>query len=145
MTDVAGERSTEGVEGRLREEHQTIEEVVARIEGAGGLEELLQRLEEFRALLVPHFLAEEAPGGFFDVVRDRAPRLLAEVARLQADHQALLREMERLAAEVRRCLEGPVAEVLAQARFLARRQRQHEAVENRLLLDAMYVDGGRGD
>lgn len=145
MTDVARHRSAESVEDRLREEHQTIEEVTARIERAGGLDELLQRLEEFRALLVPHFLAEEAPGGFFDVIRERAPRLLAEVVRLQADHQALLREMERLAVEVRRCLEGPVAEVLAQARFLARRQRQHETVENRLLLDAMYLDDGPGD
>jgi hypothetical protein len=95
-----------------------------------------------RAALVPHFQAEETAGGFFDVVRDAAPRHLGRVAQLAREHEAFLAGIDDLVAGARACLAGPVAQVLTQAEQLAGRLRAHEAGENELMIDALYVDIG---
>lgn len=145
MADVAKARGVDATTAAVVEQHRTIHELADRIAHARSLVELLHQLKEFRALLATHFLAEESPGGFFDVVRGRAARHAAAVERLQREHGSFLGDIDRLADAARACLAGPVAELLQEARALAGRQREHEDRENALLIDAMYTDGGQGD
>jgi hypothetical protein len=141
MAEVADKRSS--VEQRILEEHRTIRGVTERVEQARDLGELLTRLTEFKAVLEPHFHTEEAPEGFFEVVR--ASHNVGRIGQLQSDHEHLLGEVDRLMACAQACLSGPIAEILRQASDLARRLRDHEAREDKLLLDAMYTDTGFGD
>jgi hypothetical protein len=145
MTDATGENPTTPIEDSLLARHRTIREMTYRVESAPDLHELLLRLADLWAVLVPHFAEEEAPEGFFDVIRDRASRHLGRVAQLGRDHAAFLAEIDRLADRARGCLAGPVAEILRQGQDLARRLREHEAGENDLLIDAMYTDIGEDD
>lgn len=145
MTDKADERAPTRIEQDVLAEHRSIHEMTRLMEACRDLDELLRRLEEFRARLAPHFVGEEAPDGFFDVVRSRASRHLARVEQLGKDHRAFLDEIDRLGGQARACLAGPVAEILRGAADFARRLREHEARENDLLIDAMYIDIGEDD
>lgn len=143
-TEASGTGEVAGTSGQILEEHRRVQHLVRRIGEAPDLLELLRRLEEFRTAIVPHFAEEEAPGGFFDVVRSRAARHLDRLHRLEADHGAILGELDGLAERARACLAGPVAEVLRQAAALTRRLAEHEARETRILVDTLYVDVGEG-
>lgn len=145
MADIRPDPSTASAEQQVVDEHQHVQEIRRRLQNAPDLVDLLQRLHEMRALLEPHFLGEEAQDGFFDLIRARASRHLGMVESFREDHVAFLSEIDRLAARVRECLAGPVAQVLDEARNFARRLDEHEARENNLLIDAMYNDSGQGD
>lgn len=145
MAEVSGERSMAHSREQIVEEHRRILDMTQRIKNAPDLVELLQRFQEFRLLLKHHFEGEEAPDGFYDFVRSTAPEHLARLDQLEKEHQTLLSEIDRLADRARACLKGPVAEILKQAGDLGGRVHEHEASENRLLLDAIYTDDGQGD
>jgi len=145
MTEPGGGESISNANAQAIEEHRKIRELTERLGHAQSLVDLLRRLQELRLLMVPHFTDEEAQGGFFDVVRTQASRHLGAVRRLEREHEVLLAELDKLAEGARACLAGPVAEVLRQAREFARRTQEHEARENELLIDALYVDVGGGD
>ena len=143
MTTDRGEHgSTARTREEILEAHQQIHEMIQRLEEAPNLLELLARLQAFRSLLVPHFADEEAPDGFFDLVRAATSRHLVNVREFEHEHGALLDELDALAERARACLAGPVAEILKQSAELARRVRDHEARESALLVDALYVDVG---
>ena len=144
MTDAGGKPQATGVEEQILAEHRKIRELVQRIENSRSPVELVELLQEFRALLELHFMSEEAPEGFFDAMRNTASRPLTKVDQLEKEHWALLAELDRVSEGARVCLAGPVAAVLTEARALARRIRTHEAAENALLLDTVYTDLGQG-
>ena len=133
------------VQDQLLHAHEQIYAAVRQLEHARDLVELLESLQHFRRLIVAHFDDEETPGGFFDVVRTRSSRHLEVLERLGKDHGTFLDDLDGAAARARACLAGPVAEILKQGVQLAWRLRDHEARENRLLIDAMYTDSGEGD
>jgi len=145
MAGATGKPPVTGAEAQLLAEHRRIRNLTRQIEGSRDLPELLQRLQEFRTLLVPHFLGEEAIDGLYDIIRRMSPRQLARVDDLEKEHRAFLAAIDEVAERARACLAGPVAAVLTEARALARRVRDHEAREDALLLDTMYVDLGHGD
>jgi hypothetical protein len=126
----------------LVEEHRTIRAAVRLVETAPDLVTLLQRLHALRELLVLHFLNEEAPDGFFDTMRELASRHIGKVAALSRDHQTFLARIADLEHRAHAVLAGPVAETLRAAGDLAQRIRDHEATENELLVDGLYVDIG---
>ena len=134
--------STEQGREQILSQHREIHGLADGVKSAADLVELLHRLQEFRSAIVPHFTEEEAPDGFFEVVRDRAGRHRETVSRLEAEHKVFLRDLDALAERARTCLAGPVAAILAEAGELAGRLRDHETRENELLLDALYVDLG---
>lgn len=144
MTDVTGKPATEAV-GVVVEEHRTIRGAVRLLETAPDLVTLIQRLHRLRELLVPHFMNEEAPGGFFDTIREHASRHIGSVAGLSRDHEAFLARIEELERQAHAVLRGPVAETLRAAGALAQRLRDHEAAENEMLVDGLYVDIGEDD
>ena len=145
MARASGKPPVTGADEQLLVEHRRIRDLTRRIENSRDLPELLRRLQEFRSLLVPHFLGEEAPDGFYDTIRRMSPRQLARVDQLEKEHPAFLAEIDRVAERARACLAGPVAAVLAEARTLVHRMSEHEACEDDLLIETIYVDLGHGD
>lgn len=145
MTEAGGEGAIPGASVQALEDHRKIREITERLAQVPSLLELLRRLQELRSLMAPHFRDEEAPGGFFEIVSTQASRHLGAVRQLEQEHAALLREIDSVAERARACLMGPVAEILKQAKELARRLNAHESRENELLIDALYVDVGGGD
>ncbi len=137
-----GERSIADTKDQVQEAHRKIQQATRGIATARTLVELLQRLQEFRLLIAPHFTDEEKPDGFFDLIRARSSRHLGTVKQLENEHQALLGEVDGLAEQARACLAGPVAHILKEAADLARRLSEHEARESMLLVDALYIDIG---
>ncbi len=126
-------------------QHRHLRELTDLLTGAQELSDLLRRLQEFRSAIVAHFAAEEAPEGFFQIVGSRASRHLEAIQRFEAEHYALLDDVDRLAARARECLAGPVAGILQYAGEIARRLQDHEARENDMLIDALYEDLGEED
>ena len=112
---------------------------------AQGLGQLAQSLRTLRFTLEVHFCSEEAPDGFFDMVRERAAAYVSRVEQLRQEHVALLRETELILDRIRACVAGPVAEIMKQAGTLAYRIERHEASENDLLGEAMSTDVGAGE
>jgi hypothetical protein len=110
-----------------------------------GLGQLAQSLRTLRFTLEVHFCSEEAPDGFFDMIRDRATMYVGRVEQLRQEHVALLRETELILDRIRACIAGPVAEIMKQAGTLADRIERHEASESDLLGEAMSTDTGSGD
>jgi hemerythrin len=127
------------------DEHRKIMEMTRQVETAPDLVELMSRLREFRSLLESHFSGEEAGDGLYDSIRAIAPRHYGRLDQLEKDHRAFLTEIEKIAERARACLEGPVAEILRGARELTRRLADHEATENQLLFDTIYMDLGQGE
>lgn len=126
-------------------EHRRIREFTHQFERALELRELLAILGEARPDLVAHFRGEEADEGFFARVRSMAPNESQRVDRLERQHQAFLSDLDGLAARAQACLAGPMAEILADARSLAQRLREHEAAEDTVVADTLYGDLGQGD
>jgi hypothetical protein len=145
MSDPSSTPSVTGIDAQTLAEHRRIRDLTSQLENNSELRELLTHLAELRLALVPHFFGEEAPDGLYAMIRSMAPRLLGRLDQLEREHQAFLGDIDALAARARLCLAGPVAEVLGEARALARRLRNHEAAEDDILLDTMYTDLGQGD
>jgi hypothetical protein len=152
MDDPTAERSMTGARDEVRdqvlEDHGQILGLVRRIEGARDVAGLLRGLQEFRSVLEGHFLAEEAPDGFYETVREVARRHLDLVAELESEHQTFLADIDRIAGLAQACLGDdpgdPAAEVFRQAMELTRRVHAHERREIEVLMDEMYTDLGQG-
>lgn len=152
MDEMGTERpmaeSRDEIRDQVLEEHGHILGLARRIQSASDLGELLSGLREFRVVLEGHFLAEEAPDGFYETVREVARRHLDLVAQLESEHQAFLDEIDRIAERAQACVGdppgNPVAELFRQAMDLTRRVHEHERREIEVLMDEMYTDLGQG-
>ena len=145
MVAPDSETAPVGPEGRLLADSSRVELMAQQLKQAHGLGALVHSLKELRAILERHFSEEEAPDGFFDMVRERSAHHLGRIAQFRQQHDAFLRETDTIAALAQACLAGPVAEILKQAADLARRIEQHEMKESDLLVEAMNSDAGAGD
>jgi hypothetical protein len=127
-------------------DHQRrMRDIVRWIQETQDLDELWQRIREFRALLHQRFATEEAPGGFYDDVRAAAPCRPVAIQALRDEHATLLANADGVALRIRACLETTVAELVDDAHRLVRGVRDHEARENAVLMDIVYTDLGHGD
>ena len=145
MAETSGKPPVTSADEQLLAEHRRIRDLTRQIEASRDLPELVRHLQTLRAWLVPHFLAEEATDGFYELIRHLSPRQLARVDELEREHRTLLAAIDGASERARACLAGPVAAVFAEARALVRRVRAHEAGEDDLLLETMYTDLGHGD
>jgi hypothetical protein len=152
MDEIGAERATpEGrdqVRDQVIEEHGQILALARRIERASDLVDLLRGLQEFRSVLEGHFLAEEAPDGFYERVREITRRHLDLVAALEREHRTFLDEIDGITRRAReRMGEAPgraAAELFRQAVELTRRVQEHERREIEVLMEEMYTDLGQG-
>jgi hemerythrin-like domain-containing protein len=145
MSDPSSTPPVTSVDTQILAEHRRIRELARQMEETTELRELLVRVGELRALLIGHFLVEEAEGGLYDTIRSMAPRQLGRVAQLEREHQTLVAAIDAVVARAHACLAGPVAEVLRQASEIARTLRSHEAAEDDIMIDTLYTDLGQGD
>ena len=119
--------------------------VAQSLRGVQGLGHLAQSLRQLRDVLEVHFSNEEAPDGFFDMIRDHSGLYVGRVEQLRKEHVALIRDVDALLDEIRACVAGPVAAIRTHASTLADRIERHESRESDLLGDAMSTDVGAGD
>jgi hypothetical protein len=145
MSEASEKPRLAAAEVRVVAEHRRIRDFTGQIQAARDLSELLRDLEAFRALLELHFMGEEVADGLYDTIRGMAPRQIARLDQLEKEHRQFLADLDRVALHARQCLAGPVADVLNEARDLARRLLAHEASEDDVLMDTMYTDLGQGD
>lgn len=144
MSDRDVRPQTAGVDEQILAEHNRIQELNHELQSSMEVSDLLACLAELRAFLVRHFAIEEEAGGFFDTVRDSAPRHHARIEQLQKEHAVLLRDLDALAARCGACL-GAIAAVHGDARALSIRLTAHEHAEDSVLIDTMYTDIGEED
>jgi hypothetical protein len=133
-----------GVDEQILAEHNRIQELNHELQSSIEVSDLLACLAELRAFLVRHFAVEEEAGGFFDTVKESAPRHHTKVEQLQKEHAVLLRDLDALAARCGACL-GAIAAVKGDARALSIRLTAHEHAEDSVLIDTMYTDIGEED
>jgi hypothetical protein len=145
MSTADRQRLTTHDAERLLAADSRIEAMAQSLRGVQGLGHLTQALRHLRDILEVHFADEEAPDGFFDMIRDRAGLYVARVEQLRQEHGALMRDVDAILDQVRACVAGPVAAIRTQASTLADRIERHEARESDLLGDAMGTDVGAGD
>jgi Hemerythrin HHE cation binding domain len=136
------ERFTSHEAQRLFEADRRIAELAGSLRHTQGLGELACSLRHLRFTLEVHFASEEAPDGFFDMLRDRAAANVAPVEQLRHEHVTLMHDIDAIQERVRACLAGPVAEIMKQAGALADRVARHEGRESDLLGEAMSTDAG---
>lgn len=118
--------------------------MLALVDAAGTLEDLVPLLKGLRADLAAHFADEESDDGLTQAVNPTAPHHARRLETLLAEHAPLLASLDDLIHRGEGLLGGPVKEILTGARSLTRRLARHEAAETALLTDAVYADLGGG-
>jgi hemerythrin-like domain-containing protein len=128
----------------LSQAHTALLEDVAKLEEAvltskaDGLERLRTRLGATRAHVRDHFQFEEQ-NGYMDKVRKREPRFERAIQELAEEHTQLAQSLDAVIEEAKAagCLNDSLrANIHAWIGHI----RQHEARENRLVLDAFNSD-----
>ena len=119
--------------------------LVHKLEDSQTLREALPLLERALAILPPHFSNEEGAGGLFDRILSAKPNHQRAVEGLRSEHEQFVQSLESLQARAQAMIEGPVAELLEEARALSAHLEAHEKTENDLWCDALYTDLGGGD
>jgi hypothetical protein len=129
----------EGREGRLErwaEAEREVPRFLDRLEGTTELPPLRREMAELLAALEEHFHEEEGPGGFFDQLRQVAPRADARLKGLAAEHAEILAGLRHLAAALESCRDPAEAQRLAAEKdALLRRLRAHSRAEADLIED----------
>ena len=143
----------------LQQEHRRLAELLSQMQaglhcGKEDGSQFVQKLVQLRDELDRHYTEEEA-GGCLEEAECRCPSLAGEVKRIEAEHVALRREMDRLVAQADELAKASQGfELLERAlREFVTHVRQHEAAENRILvygfgaeaLDEFTAEPSQGD
>jgi chromosome segregation ATPase len=130
---------------RLQQAHQRISECLAEFESAGGTDAILASLEQLLELLPEHFSRdEEGPDGIFNELRTLRPALDRQIGHLEHEHREILRDLEALRSQAREPGHED-ARIQEQRAACVRKMRAHEETEDRLALEAYFLDeGGSG-
>ncbi len=131
--------------GGIEEQHADIRKVLLALDESTHLADVLAVLRRLRGVLVPHFAAEERPGGLYESVLAGAPRIAGQLDRLLAEHTELLIELDDVLDEIQTCLTGPVARIMRRTQGLKERLSLHEEAEGEVVAEALYQDLGCGD
>ena len=97
MSETTSANGTlEQVEGELRDEHQSLRDLVGRIREASDVAGIAPLLEELHATLHAHFSREEYPGGFYDRLGALKPEYRKQIRDLVDDHYRILARLRAL-------------------------------------------------
>lgn len=105
---------------------------------------LYAALSELQTRLAVHFEAEEA-GGVHEQLKDEAPRLARQLDRLFADHPVIIKRLGRLVIDFSEAGSYPperLQQLFGETIELLGHITEHEAAENRVMLDAYWNDVG---
>jgi hypothetical protein len=92
------QRSIATAHHALRDDHERLHALLARLRERPGREKLAALLHELPERLAEHFRREELPGGLYDVVGISIPEARGQVAQLIDDHFRLVAVARDLAA-----------------------------------------------
>ncbi len=126
----------------LRVDHAFLRQMLVWLESAKEPDALAQLLDDFHEYLEAHFRREEAEGGFYESVEERAPQRSATAEAIRREHGALLRAVSELRSRVGEGLVPVPSEIEAAVAALTAAVRAHEAAEERLL--SAVLDNGNG-
>ena len=108
--------------------------------------DVLDRLEVLRAAFDRHVEVTEGPGGLYDEIRERAPRLLRKLESLRAEHPAIGEAIAGALARVAGVSGGEdVTETRAAVLAVLARLARHRQAGSDLVYEAYNVDVGAGD
>ncbi len=103
--------------------------------------ELRQRMENVVSLVTCHFALEEE-GGYLIAVRERRPEMAQRIDQLKAQHETLSETIrELMSSEITR----DPSLVRQSLQAWIQNMREHERLENELVLTAFNSDLGTGD
>ena len=108
--------------------------------------DVVGRLEVLRAAFDRHVEVTEGPGGLYDEIRERAPRLMRKLESLRAEHPAIgegIADVLNRVAQV--AADEEVSEVRAAVLTVLGRLARHRQVGSDLVYEAYNVDVGAGD
>ncbi len=123
------------------EEHTNIRALVARVRAATTAAELAPLVDQLTTVLPAHFAHEAGADGVFDTVLARDPAAGRHIDRFLKQHAGFLSDLDAMRAAVADDSSDLIARVQAFCAGLA----QHEAEENDVLFDALYIDTGAND
>jgi isocitrate lyase len=121
--------AAEQVTRALDEDHAELASLTARLAAAkGDREALTDSLDDLAQALRDHFAEEEHVRGFFGILSVKGPELQARTARLVAEHQELLQDLQHLLTQAQE-RPAPTPALGRAAAELTARLHEHERRE----------------
>ncbi len=143
--DSARSESTQDAHQRIRDEHESLKEVLERLASTTDLEVVATLLKDLRGHLAAHFEHEEGAGGMHDAVSDPNPHLEGLVKEILAEHREFLNDLDGILEGAREVIDVTTPNILLDVANLTRRLHDHEIRETELLTDAKFTDLGDKD
>lgn len=132
---------------QVDEDHRQLIPMITELEQSRDPEDIRRRLETLRPWLERHFEEEEQPNGMFESIERVDPRHSQDLKSLVHEHHAMIEQVGQL-AELAKATEAgqPLHQQLINSvRDFVHLVREHEIVENQLLVEAFYHEEGGGD
>lgn len=128
--------------GNVDEQHASINQMLSKLETTTNLPEVSQQLNLLRTLLEEHFQTEESEEGLHHLVTELAPRHIPHVERLIAEHQHLIKDLQKIQDDIVDILECRTQQVCSDVSAFAHKLREHEKQEDLIFDDALYRETG---
>jgi len=128
------------IRSQIKVDHDYLREALTWLEGAADLVSIADLLDDLSTYLIGHFAAEEAQGGLFDMIVDRAPQHRTKIDALRLDHKTLLAHVDAIRAGIESSWCPPGTEIRAKIAALVARLREHEHLEGRLLAQVLEAE-----
>jgi len=122
--------AAEQVQAALHEDHDRLEKLLGRLDGAKDAGALTAGLEELNQLLTEHFAHEEHAKGFYGLVAARSPEYRQELAAMVDEHRDIIRTLHALVERGKG--HAAASDLAGSARTLSAKLLDHEAREMRL-------------
>jgi isocitrate lyase len=121
------------IEQAIREDHERLGELTARLRNAQGIASIATALEDLSQTLREHFAHEEHAKGLYGLVGARSPTHRQQLSRMMEEHQEILKAVGALVERAK----GPglmsAGELGAAAGDIATKLAEHEASEMTLV------------
>jgi iron-sulfur cluster repair protein YtfE (RIC family) len=127
--EVGAKSAVDQVTRTLDEDHAVVASLTARLEAAtDDRGALTDTLDDLAQTLRGHFAEEEQPLGFYGILAVKGPELQARTARLVAEHQELLQDLQHLLTQAQE-RPAPTPALGRAAAELTARLHEHERRE----------------
>jgi 2-methylisocitrate lyase-like PEP mutase family enzyme len=98
---LGASHAVEQVQAAIREDHDRLDVLTARLKEAKDMPSLSAALEELTQMLTEHFAHEEHAKGFYGLLGARSPQYRADLARMVEEHHEILRVLHGLVEQTK--------------------------------------------
>ncbi len=132
---------------QVDDDHKELIPMITELEQSRDPGDIRKQVEALRPWLERHFEEEERPNGMFESIESVDPRHSQDLKGLIHEHRAMIEQVEQLAELAKAAESGqPLHQQLIDSvREFVHLVREHEIVENQLLVEAFYHEEGGGD